>query len=273
MSLGLREYLFTWHLLIILVFFVGWLSVGTYLLRWMVCRRDLKSRITAGKCFGICMFSGMAGVASGAVLFALLYVIGSRAEVNLRIPAAVVGGLSLLAVNFLVISAMLDLPAGATFKVASLPIAAIIIWGLALAVPTAVIAYITSQENVKRRICRKNLSYVYKALKSYQDNFGRSAQGLGELVEGNFLNEINRKCPAAMDKEVGYFYFPILIPPKPGSDQLLMCDFSSNRKAEGRMVLFTNNLARWYSNEGFKRIVSLEQNTAFAEALVEAEGR
>ena len=133
--------------------------------------------------------------------------------------------------------------------------------------------YNTAQENVKRRICRKNLSYVYKALKSYQDNFGRSAQGLGELVEGNFLNEINRKCPAAMDKEVGYFYFPILIPPKPGSDQLLMCDFSSNRKAEGRMVLFTNNLARWYSNEGFKRIVSLEQNTAFAEALVEAEGR
>jgi hypothetical protein len=81
------------------------------------------------------------------------------------------------------------------------------------------------------------------------------------------------RCPFLPDREVGYFYYgPATGPEAEGSpEQLQACELSHPEQG-GRIVMFTDRgEPKWIAEGEFRRLLKLDLNKSFAEALEEAE--
>lgn len=273
MRLPLGQYLFAWQLLIMVLFVIGWLVGGTFLLLASLRRRDPKTRIPTSRCFNVTLLTGLAGGVGGAVLFSLLYAIGSRADSNFFIPGAIFGALAALAIAFLVVSTMLNLPTGDTFKVASLPVGAIALWGLVLFIPTAIFSYIHTQALARQEVCTRTLLHLSNPILIYLNTFGELPENLQELLDEKITRPVDLCCPVAERDEIGYFFKPSALSKDIKTRKILACDFRRNHKGEGRSVMYVTLHCEWVYEQAFKKLLSLEENADFAEALAEAEGR
>lgn len=273
MNIGLREYLSAWQLLVMAVFIVGWLTGGGYLLRWSIRRREPQRRLKLGKYVLVSFLAGAAGGISGAVLFALVYIIGRRVNTNLLVPGAIFGMLSMLAVSFLTVSVMLESSAKATLAAAGPSIAAILGWALLLGIPTAIVSGNLTRTRLERETCALHMRYIVRGLSLYQTNFGQPPVNLTVLGEKKFVEAESLRCPTAPDRQIGYFYFPAPTSRDLQTKQILACDFRENHGGTGRMVLLINGECTWHSEDRFAALLGEAENTAFAEALRAVEGR
>jgi len=272
-NIGLREYLSAWQLLVMAVFIVGWLTGGGYLLRWSIRRREPQRRVKLGKCVLVSLLAGAAGGISGAVLFALVYIIGRRTDTNLLVPGVVFGMLSMLTVSFLTVSVMLESSAKSTLAAAGPSIAAILGWALLLGIPTTIVSRNLTLVRLERETCALHLRYIHRGLSLYQTNFGQSPVNLTTLAEKKFVEAESLRCPAAPDRQIGYFYLPAPTSRDLQTKQILACDFRENHGGAGRTVLLVNGQCDWYTEDRFAALLGEAENAAFAKALREAEGR
>ena len=269
----LADYIFWWHLPVVLVIIAAWIFVGGAILRRRMRRRVSRREAAPARCVWVATLAGLGGaVAAAVVLFLVLALVERITVATLWLPLGA-ASLTFLLVSYLVLYAFYDLPARRVAGGFAAAFAPAIVLAAALGVPSAWYAYTVRQATLSRIFCLRRLGEIYEAirLRSFRSP-DRPAARLEDLLSGEGSTPVKITCPAREDRAVGYFFLPAPLKPSDANTQrVLACDFQDNHGGEGRSVLFTTGRAEWYDERAFQDLLKLPENRAFAEALRQAD--
>ena len=282
MLAGINNYLYSWQLVPMFLFFLGWTIGGGLLLHRGVKKEGSIRRPKVAKSVGAMVLAGFGAAVGAAAVLLFLNKIGDVTQTNLRIASGVVGGLVAMGLAFLVVYTVLGLSAKATVKVALSAMVLVIVLGLVLGATAAVPAYFLTQEKLNDNECKKNVAWIAVALQ------GREfPENLDVLVKNRDLAASAIQCPAA-ENDAGYFYRPLSGDTLIEANTLVLCDFEGSHDgrrsiifvrtdvgADGKPVLriaLQSRLDRQNVSESeFQDLLKLPQNEEFAKALAKAQ--
>jgi hypothetical protein len=263
---AISDYFRAWQTIHILLFTVGSVGVGSWLLLKSMKARPEFRRPRLGKCVGILVVALAAGGLSAASFLLLVYGIGVAIDVNLKSLAAVVAMVMAWPAVLAAMYAMLEVPFAQAMKMAARPVVAMLVIGAPLGVDVLIRTRGEVSRENRTRECRYNLSAIAGALVAYQRSYGDPAPDLASLAaHGDIPAELLR-CPAAPNEQVGYFYIPARIRTDEGPSSIIVCDFAGNHP-DGRNVLLSNGSVMFDDPEDFADELKQGPNLKFAEAL------
>lgn len=279
MLAGIGNYLhLEWQLPIIIVFLVGWIVGGGWLLRKLILRRDRMANASMERCALTSVLAGSAGAMCGVIGAYITDTILKATEVEMMPLTICVGATCALFVMFIVVFAMFDFSAATTAKVMILPILFIMVLGAVTATAAGLPAYYIHQNEAKRETSKKKLWQIrYSIVDDFQRKFGRPPKDLGELVEQKMIDQNLLDSPFMPEGQIGYFYLPSQLTQK-GNDsdnRLLVCDLHTanvNGQA-GRCAAMVSNACRWFTADEFDKYLTMPENQEFAAALKAAEAK
>ncbi len=272
MLAGIRNYLHLWQLPLFVSFAVLSLWAGGSLLLRSLRKRQYPKRIRMSRCVLISMLAGASGGLAGAVFFFLFESIRAGTGVSLRLPGALVAGIVMILIAYLVAYAMLELPMGAALKVLALPLTVMLLLTGAVGAGAGIPAYFLRKDEVKQQRClARKLPQIAVALAYHQDTFGDPPQQLKDLAEKNMIDANFLICPGTPEKPIGFFYHPLRMTRQESAARIfVLCDFRHTHRG-GRNAILANGRYNWYPEEHFESLLTLEDNKQFAAALRAAE--
>jgi hypothetical protein len=282
---AMNDYLRLWQLPLFGVFLFGWLIGGGYLFHHTLSKRvQTRKGVPLGRGVLISLLSGMAGALAGAVLYKVGAVTMPPAPPTpgeTPIPVSILGAILALigyaVVAWLVVFAMMKLPAGEILSASLLPIGATI--GLAVAIGLGCALPAAGQvkrERVQYDLMRQNMENM-KALYRwiYRRALTEPVDSLEQLKTYPGFDEKLLKNPARPDMKIGYFYHPspstrMQSNATPG---LLMTDYANTYEGmDERIVLYNSGEIKQLNDAAFRIELNDPVNAEFAEAY-EAAGK
>ena len=258
-----------------LVFLVGWLIGGAYLLRKGAQKnteRQLRT-ISMGRCVGIMLVSGVLGSLAGMMVLGigvLLYqVVESKPFVMLF---ALLAGMMMLGMGFLSINMQIKLPVKRAWSIAWKPLFATV----GLMVLVGIAALVPARSMVMRGAARNeammNLGAIKQGMKQYVNIFGYPDTLDNLLVIGDWMKESTLRNKIRPDLEVAYFYYPpdIELAKTDPNNAMLAVSYVAH-EGDGRVVMSFNKRITWLTDDEFTALLAMPINAAFAEKLAEAE--
>lgn len=272
----------TWWmvLLILLVFFPGWLWGGGYLFRKSLLKHTQKKRVSLGRGILVSLLSGTTGAIAGGVI----YLVGkttwppppeSTSPISVWGVALAVPTFFILA--YLVVFSMSRMSAGKTLKACVLPLlSTIILSGIigtvcGLAVDSSIKKkvhqtrlIIHTMENfreIHRAIARKDPTDPPATLKGLV--------GVKDFDPKFIENPVN---PSGR----GYFYVSTPLFRRNRVDEkrkILACDFREDSVRDRRIVLFNDGRVEDFGEQAFQGLLRNPENKEFGELLRKAEGK
>ena len=278
MLANIQSYIrYWWQLPMFLGLIVGWLWGGGWLLHRSLKRAGYPKRIAFPRCLLIVFLAGITAIATGGATVLLVRGMFESTDITLTVTGTVVGAIVaavvMIIVALLVVYAMLEFSFRRSLAASVIPVAAIISLTAVIGSAGLVPAYFLRVRELKRDRCRNaNLRLLVVSLQSYQQRHGAPSPTLAALVEQNLIDPNRLRCHGAPEREIGYFYFPLLMAADgPNATRLLLCDYRANHGG-GRNVLFANGGIFWYDEEEFQELLQQEENKSFTAALRTAEG-
>lgn len=251
------------------VFIIGWLLGGGYLLLRSMGKQPLNPAAKLPRCVGAALLAGLAGAFSGGVLYMLLAAIGKGLGVNLGALGTIVAVAAMIAVGYLVIYAMFNLPFGNVLRAAGPAIFGTILLAVVIGAAAAIPARYATQARRRREMAIHRLQRIHRAILMYEIKTGRSPKTLSALTEEHYIDASALRHPCAPQSAVGYFYLPARsVPYMEQTKAVRVCELVPS--GDGRLLLFANGRCRWYSSREAQRILDLPENAAFASALAAA---
>ncbi|MFW6132926.1 MAG: hypothetical protein ACOC8F_03455 [Planctomycetota bacterium] len=266
MLAAINDYVFIWQLPLVLALLAGWVFGGGYLLHRMLRGQPDAGRTGLGRCIQAIFLAGLGGGVGGGVLFALVYRIGKLAQVDLLIPAAIVSGLGMLGMAYLVIFAMFSLSAARTAKAAAPPVGAVLALAVVVGLACGLPARHLRLQKLQRDRTRNTLAALHMVLERYEAQHDAPPTSLQTLVDDGIAPALVRS-PALPERDVGFFYHPPDAETLDDADRdtIIACEVASHDG--GRMVLFADGRTEWLEEDAFSRTLESEPNRSFAEAM------
>jgi hypothetical protein len=281
----LRDY--WWMIPVALVFAATWV-VGTGYLLYRHARQQAATaprRARPGRYYVASLLScGGCVLASGA-LYYLFLVIGRSLHVHIEWLGSAFAVLAFLAVGYLVLYAVLNLPPRQTLGLWARSLAICAVLGVALGTPS----YLLFRHIARNHLCDRNIATLYEGIKEctrkYMDRARANRSSLlteipetlpRTLDELPYEPKVRRDltCPCADGRGMGYFYLPpasIFNPRVPR--QIILCDFRDNHGANNRGVLFADGSRSRCADKEFQELLARPENATFAAGLRQAEGQ
>jgi len=273
MLAAFKDYLFPWQLPFLLVFIVGWLFGGGYLLYRSLINSGEAKRVKLGRCILAAMLAGSAGAIAGGIMvfFANTFLGGDR---PMQIIAALFGLTTAAVMAYLTLYATFSLSFRKTLKVSILPMVGVGLLAIALAVAVGIPSCMMRRRNLIKKIERAHLQKIHSAISLYYRNHLRVAPpNLKTLMDAGYIEPKFFRCTAMPDKEIGYFYFAPAYPPERGKEyRLLACELRGSSSEGGRHVLTAASTVEWMTDSQFQNELNKPINSEFAAALRAAEG-
>jgi hypothetical protein len=254
----------------------GWLLGGGYLLHRMF-RRQLPRRAAGyGRCVLASLLAGGAAAMTAAGVVLLLQTVAKTqqwpaftAGLISLLPAAIAG----LVLFYLVLYAMFDLPFPQVLRRGTPAAVAVLLLAVAVGLGVVLPARVLVKRVEARRWAEDCLQQVHRAVVAYERDYGRTPASLDALVDDRRIASEYLRNPFSPQREVGYFYHPRPTREEGGDEALLACELRHEHTDEGRAVVFANrgSVARWVTDEQFRRLLDRPANRRFAEVLREAE--
>ncbi len=271
----LGNYTHWWMLPMLGVFLGAWLIGGGYLLRASLHKKLAQRRPPrVGQCVLHMFLGGTAAALAGLVVAYLIYVIGSRADTMLVLPAGLTALLIMPLVAYLVLFGLLNLSARQSLSVALLPVGGLILLTVVLGAAAGIPAIIIRQRERDQNLALRNLQLIHRAaVGSYERNFGKPPRDLSELVERNYFDAKVLQSPGLPGRQVGFFYLstPARGKDDPNSRRIFACDMQGSYGGRGRGVVLVSGEPMWLKEKAFQALLGEPDNEQFAEALRAAE--
>jgi len=269
---AIRDFLYPWQLIHLTIFAIGWIGGGGWMLLRSLKKANYPKRIKLINCVGLVILAGATAAVTGLVLFMMVHRLTASLPTKLSmLSAAIVAAAVMAATALAVIYAMLDLSFRKSVRVAIVPLALLFVLGAALAADAGVRSVRIRRATLLRQKCLDNLTYIQRALQTYQRNTGQPAPSLQVLVDEDLLERERLSCPAAGGTKIGYFYYPTrLTDPTTFTTKLLLCDYKHNH-ADARNVMRTTGQLGWSTDSEFQELLQEDHNKDFAAALRQAE--
>ncbi len=271
----LGHYTHWWMLPMLGLFLAAWLIGGGYLLRASLHKKLAQRRPPrVGQCVLHMFLAGTAAGLAGLVVAYLLYVIGSRADTRLLLPAGLAALLVMPLVAYLMLFGLLNLSARQSLSVALPPVGGLILLTLVLGAAAGIPAIIIRHRERDQNLALRNLLLIHRAaVGSYEPSFGKPPRDLSELVERNYFDAKVLQSPGLPGRQVGFFYLPTPARGKddPNSRRIFACDMLGSHGGRGRAVVLVSGQPMWLKEKAFQALLDEPDNEQFAEALRAAE--
>ena len=269
------------QLSLMLLFLVGWIGGGGWLLNRAMRKRVGRRKARLPRAMGAVTAAGVGGAFAGGIVFVFVRVIGDRLDVPLAIPGAILGGLTMIGAAVLVLYAMLGLSGKETLKAAGPALVFVLALAVLVVAVGGIPAVMIRRTRLRQEAARDQMRQLALAMDSFQRAQSQQESPLPEnlkiLVETERLAEGHLRSQGAPGKETGIFYHPIDPASIPENRTVpIACEFGPHHG--GRAVLFVVNSdplkfePYWYETEQFNALLAEPDNKAFAEAFAEAGG-
>src|SRR6056297_1163485 len=197
----------SWQIPVILVFMLGWVFLGAWVLRKQLKKEEDFHRVHYGRCVLAMIGASAAGLFAGGVMFMLINAIAGLMYTEPPMAATITSGIIALVMMFvlayLVLWSIFALPGGRLLKRALPAFAAVVALGIVLAVPSGIIAYQRGQAKFKRALCRDKMAYIHQAMVNYEiHHAGQPAPSLQTLIDNQLIDPNRLQCPADDDNQV-----------------------------------------------------------------------
>lgn len=272
MLAAIREFLHPWQFIHLTIFATAWVLGGGWLLLRALRKASYPKRMKLVSCAGLVILAGSTAVVAGLAFFTMAHrLTGALPNKVSLICSAVFAAVVMAATALVVIYAMLDLSFARSIRVSLMPLLLLAALGALLGTDAGIRSVQIRRAISRRNKCRDNITYILRALRTYQRNTGLPADTLARLVDGGLLDSKHLSCPATASQELEYFYHPArLTDPQEYTTKLLLCDRKGNHP-DGRNVLKTSGQIEWYTHSEFLHCLNEADNKAFAGALTQAE--
>ena len=272
MLAAIREFFHTWQFIHLSIFAIGWVGGGGWLLLRSLKKANYPKRIRLTNCVGLVILAGATAAVTGLLFFLMVNTIAGSLPTKLKLISAAIVAFLVMGVSALaVVYAMLDLSFAQSIRVAILPLALLLVLGTSLAAEAGIRSVRIRRCTLLRQKCQDTLTYIHRALHTYQRNTGEPAPSLQILLAEHLIDRNHLSCPAMEPGKVDYFYHPArLTDPDTFTTKLLLCDYKHNH-TNGRNVIRTNGLLGWSSESDFQDLLQEDHNKEFADALRRAE--
>ncbi|MBS3735336.1 MAG: hypothetical protein KGY99_10505 [Phycisphaerae bacterium] len=263
----IRNFLYAWQLPLVLVFLVGWIWGGGYLLHRALRNTSDAGRAALSRCLTAIFLAGLGGAVGGGVLFLLVQRIAQSPGHKPIVLPAVVGGLAALGLAYLVIFAMFTLSAGRTLRAVALPMGAVVALAALVGTACGVPAWYIRQGQLTRDRTLFKLDVLYKAVEGYRRRNDAPPPSLQALVDAGAIAPQHLRSPTLPDREVGFFYLPQSAEAVEDArrETIVICAIAAHDGQ--RAVCYADGRTEWLDEAGFQRRLGDEPNKAFAEAL------
>ena len=262
-----------WHAPFGAAALIAWVWGGGYLLRRAVLAHVSRRQAAANRCYVVAFLSTAAGaVAAIVVLFLVMAIgkklVGQEPVIQVLSPTLAMAAFALL--TYVVVYASFELSAAAVLRTWLRAYAPPLVLTLAVGLPVALYTYHRRHARISRQHSILQLRFIYAAISRHY--LAAPPLNLQRLVDDNVLSMAELRCRTETPREIDFFYLPGPVEPTTKESQrLLACDFADNQGGRGRAVLFVNGATRWCPPEEFRRLLELQQNRPFADALSKAE--
>lgn len=273
LAFSLSDWLHWWQLPIFGAFFLIWLIVGPYLVRGALAKfPDIpKSKRRMGRCVSINVLSSGAGLAAMCVIGAFLAFVAVKSEViPLAYAAAVLAPAAMLAMAWVVILVMLELPGRVllrfTLRTSGIIALAALVLGLAAFAP----AWVIRQAEGLSGTCVENLQQVSGGLEKYaRIHPGQQPANLQVLADEKWVEKKYLKCTGS-SREDGFIYLPsstgLAIRNRPGAEDANKKLIISDRPgSHGKLhvVMYATLRVEPIDEEHFQEVLNLPENKEF----------
>ena len=191
MPANVQHYLYWWQLPLLGIFIVGWLLGGGYLLLRSMAKQPLNPPAKLPRCIGAAVLAGLAGLFAGSVLYTLLATIGRGLELNLGPLGAIVAVAAMIAVGYLVIYAMFNLPFGNVLRAAGPAIFGTILLAVVIGAAAAIPARYATQAKRRRERAIHHLQRIHRAILMYEIKTGRTPKTLSALADEHYIDALS----------------------------------------------------------------------------------
>ncbi|MBI5724888.1 MAG: hypothetical protein HZA50_13090 [Planctomycetes bacterium] len=268
----IRSFAFWWQLPMIGLFLLGWLG-SAWLLRRGVRRQDPSYRTGAGHCILAVIMAGVSAAICGAITFYVVNIIGKAADIDLKIPGAILAGPVALAIAVLVTYAMFALSFRQTLRAIVAPLAAVMLLACATAAAAGLPAIQARRQANQKNATLERLQIIHDVIVNhYLQDYGRLPKKLDDLVEKGLLKVDFLRSPRDPGEPIGFLYLPTDDMLTGGGRRILLCEICRHGQCEeGRAIGLANGGGRWYGDKEFHELLSLSENRDFADALKKLE--
>lgn len=280
----LNPSIFPWQWAILPAFVIGWILGGAFLLKRSFFKVQPQSKAKFGKFLLTSLLSGTGGLAMGGAVYFLVDAIGKQLDADVRIVSAAIALVIALLAAYIIVYAMLNLPAKQSFKVGTPALLAVGLLGLAAGLGCVLPAMSARQDSHRLDVCHKNLLALGEAIRSYEDRNGKPPATLQDIVDDPHKEPSVKATIVLCAPDHGnarqYFYRPARgLPPalvdngqrhETQTKTLRLCDFKGNHP-NGRYVQFINGYSQFVLESDFQELLKLSDNFDFAKELKAVE--
>lgn len=265
-----------WWAPAIILWVVGWLVGGAWLLRRSIGRRRPNGRPAIAKCMLASFCGGLSGLVAGGVFFKLFEALGSAADADWTILALIVGALAAISGFTIIVYAIFALSARQTLLSIAPVVGGLALLTAVIVAAAGVPAYYATRAERRREAARQKLIVLYHVLVAEQTAALRAGTPRQQAVPQDLSNVIQQvdpiilRSPGRPGEEVGVFYLPPSEPLATGAREWIAAELGSHDG--GRAALRADGYAAWFSQKDFAGLMSEPENARFAEALREAGG-
>ncbi len=268
--ISINAYLFLWQLPVFLAFAAAWLIGGTYLTRRALgaCTDLPRSKLGTARCLRLNFLATGAGLLALLIIAIFFTALAKRTRTLALLAGAVVVGLpGMMAMTWMVLLNLLDLPRKTVLRITATSAGPVLAVLVVLAGATAVPTWFLGQARRMAQGCKSNLRWVETGLAEYAQREGREAPSLEALVDRNYIEQKYLRCPANPTEKIAYAYAP-----RPagseveGSSRILLCDRDANHGGR-RIALFANGNIEEIDEDRFAELLKLPENRQLAEQL------
>ena len=176
-------------------------------------------------------------------------------------------------VSFLTVFASFKLPAGNVGKTWLKSFGPPLLVTMVAMVPTVWIAETNRQNELSRMKSFNCLQHIYGGI-AQRYLAAKPPATLEELVTSTIMDPKFLQAHRHHSRKVGFFYHAVpRMPNDQSTKKLMLCDWVDNLNGKSRTVVYANGKIELLGKAQFQKILSLDENKAFATDLKEAESK
>jgi len=268
--ISIKAYLFLWQLPVFAAFAAAWLIGGTYLTRRALgaCTDLPRSKLGTARCLRLNFLATGAGLVALLIIATFFATLAKRTRtLPLLAGVAVIGLPAMLAMTWIVLLNLLDLPRKTVLRITATTAGPVLAVLVVLAGATAVPTWFLGQARRMAQGCTGNLRWVEAGLGEHARREGHEAPNLEALIDRDYIEEKYLRCPANPTEEIAYVYAPRPAGSEAqGGSRILLCDRDGNHGGR-RIALFANGNIEEINEDRFAELLKLPENQQLAEQL------
>lgn len=267
------DYMAIWQLPIVAVLGGVWVVLGGYLLRRNVQANIGRREAALNRCLLIAFLAGLGGLFSAGVAVVLAMQIAQSISVKALWLASPAAAVAFCLVSFLTVLASFKLPAGSVGKAWLKSFGPPLLLMVIAMIPTVWVTETNRQNDLSRMKSFNCLQYIYAGIANrYQA--AKPPATLEELLTSNVIEPQYLQAHRHRSRKIGFFYRPVKrVPADELTKKLMLCDWVDNLNGESRTVVYANGKTELLDKAQFQKILSLDENKAFAADLKKAESK